>query len=352
MNKKYVYMLCLAWVTALALTSCLQDNESTDLSGYDDMAVATFSISSVNRVFHKTTSSGKDSTYQITVNSSLPVFTIDQYKQEIYNTTPLPSECDLKHVLATITAKNSGTIVLKSATSDSLYFYSSTDSIDFSQPRELRVYAANGSGFRAYTVDVRMSETKSNTMQWQQMPAGTAMPVTPTAGWDFKINSTGDGINASNDQWATQMTETLDTDAALLPQVNASFACWQQSDGTSYALLVGDNDYQENAAVTWRKVISTDIVSSWVFMPLNAQNPYYLPKGHYYWLLPYTDNSVLAIDANGNIYQSRDQGITWKKTSLLKSPVSSIAQAATDGEGGIWLKDGETGDIWCGKMDD
>ena len=350
MNIKYVFTLCLMWVTALTLTSCLGGNDDSDGMTYDDVAITAFSIRSVNRTFHKTSSTGEDSTYVTAISSNLPVFTIDHYQQKIYNTTPLPSECDLTRVLVTIAAKNNGGIVLKSMISDSLFYYNSTDSIDFSKTRELRVYASNGSGFRAYTVDIKMSGDGSSSMQWKQMPAGTEMPVTPSAGWAFKLNDAGDGINASNDDWATQTVETLDTDAKLLPQRNASFVCWSQSNGTTYALLVGDNDLQKSAVV-WRKVISDGLVSSWTYMPLSDSNPYYLPKGQYYWLLPYTGNSVLAIAADGTVYQSRDQGITWKTNSSLKLPISNITKASTKGEGDIWLLEGnEAGTIWYGKM--
>ena len=314
------------------------------------MAIIDFYISSVNRTFHKTSSTGEDSTYTSAISSGLPIFTIDQYRQQIYNTTPLPEECDLTKVLVNITAKNSGTVVIKSMTSDSLFYFNYTDSIDFSQPREVTVYALNGSGYRTYTVNIKMSETGTTTMQWQQMAAGTAMPTTPTTGWDFQINATGDGINASNDHWATQTAETLDTDAKLLPQTHAAFACWTLSNGTTYALLVGDNDNVEESAVVWRKVISEGLQSSWVYMPRDVDNLYYLPKGQQYWLLPYTDNSVLAIDTNGNIYQSRDQGITWKTSTKLQSPATNIAQAATDGEGVIWLQDA-SGNVWKGKIE-
>ena len=85
-------------------------------------------------------------------------------------------------------------------------------------------------------------------------------------------------------------------------------------------------------------------------MPRDEGNHYYLPKGQSYWLLPYTDGSVLAVDSNGNIYQSRDQGITWKTTPQLVSPVSSVAAAATDSDGAIWLMESETGVVWYGKL--
>ncbi len=83
-------------------------------------------------------------------------------------------------------------------------------------------------------------------------------------------------------------------------------------------------------------------------MPIEEKNSYYLPKGHYYWLLPYTDGNVLAVDATGSIYLSTDQGITWRTSSDLTSPVSAVAGAATDGQGGLWLSEVGTGTVWYG----
>jgi hypothetical protein len=181
------------------------------------------------------------------------------------------------------------------------------------------------------------------------MPAGTEMPHTSMNGWEFAFNETGDGIIASNDHWTTTLQETLDTDASLLPTKNSSFACWSLGQGMSYALLVGDNDQQEKAAVVWRKIIDPDKVSSWVFMPLDESNIYYLPKGKKYWLLPYKGGSVLAVDKDGKIYQSVDQGITWKIHSKLTSPVSTVADAAVDEQGRLWLLESfETGTVWRG----
>ena len=117
-------------------------------------------------------------------------------------------------------------------------------------------------------------------------------------------------------------------------------------------MLVGDSDAQDNYAIVWRKVIdnANPTSSSWVYIPVTVNNQYYLPKGLRYFLLPYKNGSVLAIDSNGVIYQSCDQGITWMTSSALQSPISSVVAASTDGEGGIWLLEStETGTIWYGK---
>lgn len=280
-------------------------------------------------------------------------FTIDQYQRKIYNSKPLPADCDLKHILVTATATSySGNIFLKSTISDSVKYYTNTDSIDFSTPRVFRVFNNTGSKYRDYEVQMNiMSEAESSEIVWKQMPEGTTLPATPMAGWEFAYNEAGNGIVASKDHWATRIEETLDDDSRLLP-VNGSFACWKQNNGLSYALLVGDCDAQDKYVAVWRKVIDNDnpTSSSWVYIPMEATNTYGLPKGVRYFLLPYTNGSVLAINGEGDIYRSRDQGITWKTSSALQSPISSVAAAAADADGGIWLlESSEKGTVWYGK---
>ena len=366
MNKRYIYTLCFMLSAVLSLTSCLKGNDDDiDISQYDDMAITSFTLTSVNKYTTTTSSDGTETVSKTTLSSGLPVFSIDQYNHKIFNNVPLPAGCDLEHILATITTKNSGQVGIKSLVSDSVFSFLYTDSIDYSQPRELRVYALNGSGYRAYQVQVNAKEQSgSSTIVWKQMPEGTEMPTTPMAGWDFTYNAAGDGILASQDNWATVIEETLDEDSRLLPlPASASFACWNLGNGLSYALLVGNCDAQDKYVSVWRKVIDNDnpTSSSWVYFPMEADNSYGLPKlQNYfgYFLLPYTNGSVLAIDGNGNIYQSRDQGITWKTSSALQSPISRVLAASTDGNGGIWLwtrdsdLESDPGVVWFGKAEE
>ena len=223
---------------------------------------------------------------------------------------------------------------MKSLTSDSLrYFSSGNDSIDFTQPRIFRVFATDGSGSRDYKVSLKVRTQEAGQLMWTAMAAGTEMPVMPGG------------------EWTQQETDVFDTDTNLLPTANISYTYWTLANGMKYELLVGDNDLQDKEAVVWRRLTDGDLPSKWVYMPLSVDMPYNLPKGVRYWLLPYTNGSVLAIDGSGKIRMSRDQGMTWKTSSQMVSPVTAVAAAATDGKGGIWLReDSEAATVWYGKM--
>ena len=350
--KRVFRVFCGLLMASWLLASCLSSNDS-DTTTYDDMAVLSFKLGTLNRYLHTTSKAGNDSIYKATYSGGNYTMNIDQLNHRIFNTDSLPYGTDAAHVVCTVTTKNNGVVAVKSLTSDTLVFIQSgVDSIDFSKPRLFRVYATDGSGCRDYMVTLNVRQQEARTMHWMLMPTGTQLPQAPTAGWEFGIAADGSGIVASNDHWATSVAEPVNAEEArLLPVRNYSSTCWNLNKGIVYALMTGDSDLIEESAVVWRRLIDSDQSSEWNYLPVDENNDYYLPKGRSYWLLPYTEGSVLAIDGAGTIYQSRDQGITWKTSSLLVSPVGTVAAATTDADGGIWLVESfETGVVWYGKM--
>lgn len=349
--KRIFQVLCGLLMTGMLLTSCLNSDDSTT-TYYDDMAIMSFSLGTINRYSHTTTAAGKDSVYKTTYAGSVYKMNIDQLNHKIYNTDSLPIGTDAKHVLCTVTTRNNAVVYVKSLTSDTLtYFRSGQDSVDFTQPRLFRVFASDGSGSRDYLVTLNLRTQNAGRLLWTQMPNETKLPESWMNGWEFSLSGDHDAIASSNDHWATVINETLDTAPSLLPSANYSFACWEISKGLSYALLVGDSDGQEKAAVVWRKIIDPDKPTQWVYMPIDDTNRFYLPKGSRYWLLPFTDGSVFAISEAGTIYKSRDYGITWNTDSSQKLPVTTVAEAASAAGGILWLR-GIDGTVWYSTMTD
>ena len=374
--KRYIYTLCLLVLGTTLITSCLSSDDDNETTTYKDTAITAFSLSTVNQTIHTTTSAGKDSTYTKTV-SSLPVFTIDHYQGKIYNTDSLPSGCDLSHILASISSKNNGVIIVNYPTAtgaDSLLYYSSTDSIDFSKPREIRVYAYNGDGYRSYTVTVNMHQAEAGKLLWEKKQASDYPTDSKKSQWENLAAQAGmkqfigygtkeayalsnEGLlMVSKDEGASWEQDLLDEDAAWLPTANIAFVSYpfKYNIDTDYQLLVGTTDNSSKATV-WRKIAEygeRSEVGQWAFIPFEPNNSYYLPKMEHISLAYFHDN-ILAIGNDGNIYVSTDQGITWKTKKGYTLPDGfsySNASMTTDDEGSLWLIDNDSQEVWRGYM--
>ena len=169
--KKLFSKVVIIMAAVFSLTSCLSDNNEIDTTYYTDTAITSFSLGTLNLTNHTKAKDGvTDSTYTTTFSASSYNFDIDQYAKTINNTDSLPKGTDLKHVLATINTKNSGTVllVLKSKDNkDSLVYYSSSDSIDFTNPVRVRVYNMIASAYREYTIKVNAHNESENEFSWK-----------------------------------------------------------------------------------------------------------------------------------------------------------------------------------------
>ena len=161
--------LCLLMATVGVLSSCLNGNDN-DVAAYEDTAITGITLGTLNR-YTQTTSSktGNDTVIKTTFTGSAYKMTIDQLGRTIYNQTELPMGTDLKHVvISSLLTKNGGVAFLKSLTSDTLSYISTTDSLDFSAPRTLRVYSSDGTAYRDYTVTLTASQTTGINFAWRK----------------------------------------------------------------------------------------------------------------------------------------------------------------------------------------
>ena len=375
--KRYISTLCTMLVCALLVTSCLKDADD-DTEYTNNTAIVTFKMATVNRYVHTTSSTGADSVYKSTLSDPV-VFTIDQLQHKIYNTDSLPSDVDLNHVLATISSKNSGTVVINYPNKngeDSLLYYSSTDSIDFEALKDLRVYAQDGSGYRSYDVTINVHKAQTNRMIWEQMTAAD-LPAADSkkAQWEQLAEAAGmkqfigygtaegyaynnDGqMMVTRDNGTTWTADELDEDASGLPTDNRAFLSWPYAanDSTDYQLLIGTNSQVASAFVVWRKIAEYSkhsLPSKWVMIPTADHGNYYLPKMDNINLVRF-NGVVLAIGNNKKIYVSRDQGLTWKTSSKYTLPDAlgtSNLNVMTDANGYLWLEGKDTGEVWRGLI--
>lgn len=447
MKKTFAYFGALV-ATVLTLSSCLSDEE-TEYTYYGDTAISAFTLGTVNRYLTSTTDEGKDTTLSSTVTGSEYEFVIDQTQGLIYNTDSLPYGCDVSAVLATISSKNGGYVYIKSMTSDSLSYYSSSDSIDFSAPRVLRVYANDGSSYRDYTATVNVHQQKSGEMVWSQLASmpydisdaaglktvakgdsifllesaqgttvvylydganwimcmpnlntplaatayksglawggqlyiasnGTVLRSTDGTNWEAVATETaitqlvgagtteiygltGTGIVASKDGGATWTDETLADDASLLPTDDLSFTCKQlkTNEQMERVMIVGSQT-GETYAKAWTKLVdySDDpVATKWNFVDVAGDNQFALTVSNNLSVIAY-NGLALGFGFNDGvpttIYQSVDDGITWKSTSDYSLPTLSGAQivaTAVDKKNYIWVI-GSNGLVWRGRLND
>lgn len=156
-----------------SLVSCLDTNDG-DYVYTDDSAVTAFSVTSAKKAVHVKASNGTDSVYYTTATLTAYKFVIDQQRCVIYNPDSLPYGVDPTKLLVSANSVNSGSLVLKSMTSDSLSYFSTTDSLDFSKPRELQVYSLSGAAVRKYEVRVNVHQEPADRFNWTKLPNPTA----------------------------------------------------------------------------------------------------------------------------------------------------------------------------------
>lgn len=374
----------------VVFASCLTTSE-TETTLYDDAAITAFTLGTVNQYVHTTTAAGKDSVYKTTYAGSMYSFHIDQLKREIYNTDSLPKGSDVSHILCTITTRNSGLCVIQALTNDSLFYYSSTDSIDFSTPRRFFIYSTDGTGFTEYTIRVNVHQEVGNEFKWQQMEydpdAELAFltepdePILPQGVKQYIGSSTKEmyalsddnKLMVTRDNGMTWQEDLLDEDASLLPVQDLALISYPMflADSTDYVLLVGNRSLeeypQESVAMVWRKIVdysSNAPIGKWVYVERDDASKYMLPRMQNMALVKY-DDCILAIGGAGiggstvtpwsTIYQSRDNGITWKASPRYKMPEGFDTSATkvwfdTDIYNYLWLYSDETEQLWRGRL--
>jgi hypothetical protein len=312
----------------MLMPSCLGSDD--DVTLYDDVAITSVTLGTLKSYQTTTASDGSDSVYRRSYGGSSFKMVIDQLGRRIWNADSLPIGTDLKHVLVTITAKNNGLVTIKSTTSDSLSLVTTTDSLDFSVPRTLRVVSSDGNHWRDYVMTLSARQQAAGQLVWTAADA-TLMPEAPAI----------DSIDTNN----------LDADATLVPRQALTGVSWQGRGDVEYTLWAGLTAETDTAMTLWRRLSDAGHEGTWVLMNQAEDNPYYLPAAEQ-MVLAYVNGNLLALYSDGAIYISKNQGITWMTDEKLAMPAGfggAPMRAVTDSEGRLWLQDG-TGKTWSGTM--
>ncbi len=343
-----MYKKLLSFVVVLAsvlpmLTSCLGDDDY-DVTYYDDTALTAFSVSSVNVYYTTEASDGSDSTYSESYSASDHVFYIDQYACEVYNPDSLPYGTDATKIVASMSTKNSGTAIIvykDEEGADSLAYFSTSDSLDYTEPMELRVYNMMGTAYRTYTIRVNVHQQTGDEMAWNSVSASslTAVGLRKLVNLDGTMylfglvgNETYVYKETSAGDWS-QVGSGLDGDA---------YSNAIAFDGMLYTISDG-NIVQSADGATWTTVASASDISR--LLGAGAATLYAL-----------TDEGMAV---------STDQGQTWtaqeldddaqnlpaenfnmlcEKTTAGESTYSVLLIGTRDGVTKVWRKIEDYGD--------
>ncbi len=159
----------------LLLASCMEDEEVT-LS--DDCYISSVSLGTLKRKIYASTSEGQDSVYTTTLTGTSYVMTIDQRMLTIQNLDSLPVNVQLGSVLATVGFE--GVLVWRKAdlsqqTDTTWHTYSSSDSLDLTEPLRLRVYPASANSSRTYTLKVNVHQQNGDSTTWNHIGKANAL---------------------------------------------------------------------------------------------------------------------------------------------------------------------------------
>ena len=380
-------------MTMVLMASCLS-SDSSETTLHNDAVITGFTLGTMNIYLD-----GSKGTY----SGSSCFFNIDQadnvahtFKDTtiigrcVYNNDSLPLGTDLKHVVSTITTKNNGAAIIERLDEPDVFdYYSLLDSIDYTKPRRVIVFSSDGSAFNQYFISVDAHQEDGNDFVWKLMEDGWQPPldakqlpdgikqVLGSSTTEQYALSTDNKLMVSHDNGATWDEEPIWADADKLPTQDLSLISYPMlnADSVDYVLLVGNREVNEQnneaVAMVWRKEIDYSQRApnaSWTYMERNAVvgDSLALPRMKNLTIMKY-DDGILAIGGEGiggwageppytAIYQSRDNGITWKLNPLYYLPedfdrmLTTKVHATVDDENFIWLYCEGSGQVWRGRL--
>lgn len=367
--------ICLLLATLAMMTSCLSSNDSnTTLSS--DAAITAFAIGDMKRTVNTKTAAGKDTTYTTTVTGTNYSFVIDQVAHRIYNPDSLPVGTNVSKVTVAISTYNDAPIFLKDTESDDLIIYNSSDSTNFTKTRTYVIYGADYKGTTEYKVDINVHKEDGTKFEWTlmdndwlpeseeiELPDGIKQLIGNSTTEMYAL-SKDNRLMVSTDNGESWEEDLIDDDTALLPTEDIAMVCYPMESVilTDYVLMVGNRDIEQYPAdvhaKVWRKIVDFGELAPvpfWAYIDRPENDIYQLPRMKDISLVVY-DGSVLAFGAPYNkIYQSRDNGITWKENSTFKMPEDFDTDATkvvvtVDDDNFIWLYCIGTGQVWRGRL--
>ena len=297
MKRKFFAFIALITAT-LSLSSCLSSDETT-VEYTHDTAITAFSLGSLDR--YTKTKAGKDTLLKANVKGSDYKFYIDQAQRLIYNVDSLPCGVRDTAILATISSKNNSPILLMdiNKTDSVAAYYSSSDSINFSKPRFIRVYSSDYSAYAQYQVTVNVHKELPYEFKWHELAQNNSKLA---AFSDLKAVACGDDIYVfGKTAEGTQVLKSAINDgsawSSIMMNVNLSSDAYQSAVALEGKLYISDGG----------KVYASADAATWALVSENADVKQ---------LIGASSKNLYAYNTASGISVSKDKGVSWEQEKL------------------------------------
>ncbi|MBR5828563.1 MAG: hypothetical protein IKY47_00750 [Bacteroidaceae bacterium] len=245
--KKNLTIYFALFSLVLSFVSCgFSDEDEVVLSPY--AMLKSFSLGNIKSAYPEFTSTGEDTLVVKTVAMDSYAFTIDQAAGEVYNNDSILYRTDVTKVVISYTSDGVASIYVDSL--DTYVHLSTTDSIDFSSPRKVRVYSGDAEYYKDYTVKVNVHQVEPELMVWNKYAVAEGVVPVRAVEADgvmhlFGKDGNGATVVATTDikdipSWKVQSLSGLPADAEL--------ATVQVFRGALYAVAGGDVYTSTNGA--------------------------------------------------------------------------------------------------------
>ena len=279
--KSKISIFALSFATVCMMSSCLGDNDDTEIVYYDDTAITGLTLGTLTYV---------DSAD--TINASGYKLQIDQYSGTITNAPDsLPVGTNLKEIkFASVYALNGNVnnVYWKSAVSDSITPFSMKDTLDFSQPRELYVFSSSGNFVKKYTVTIVAHKEIADTLIWNKFDIDNDIK-------NYTSVKTGICNNSLVVLGKTASGSELKTfvDGSLKKARSFSANATMTTDVNTIYVTDGGVIYSSSDAKTWNTV-SVDVKS----------------------VLGVCGKEMFAMSSANKLMMSLDNGASWKNEDI------------------------------------
>lgn len=298
MKRKFFAFIALITAT-LSLSSCLSSDDDLNVEYTHDTAITAFSLGTLDQ-WGKTKDGTKDSLYKAVVAGANYKFYIDQATRQIYNVDSLPCGVRDTAILATISSKNSSPILLMDINkTDSITgYYSSSDSINFSKPRFIRVYSSDYSAYAQYKVTVNVHQELPYEFKWHKLAQNNSQLA---AFSDLKAVACGDyiyvfGKTAEGTKVLKYAINDGNAWSSIMMNVSLSSDAYQSAVALDDKLYIADGGkvYASADAATWKVVSENPDITQLI----GASSKY---------LYAYTAAGISV---------SKDKGASWEQEKL------------------------------------